>query len=133
LRELPDEAIDVLVERVGAEAGSPLLLTEVAQLGGALGRPAEGGGALSALDAEFMVFGIGIPMTPELGAALPGALDELHDAMGPWAAEDGYFNMAERPCDLDAVLPAEACKRLGDVKRQWDPDGMIVANHAVSL
>jgi hypothetical protein len=133
LRELSDEAIDALVGVVGPEAGSPLLLTELGHAGGALGRPADGGGALSKLDAEFVMLGIGVPMTPELGEALPGALDRLHDVMEPWSAEGGYLNYAERPCDLDALLPPETCERLAEVKRRWDPDGLIRANHAVSL
>ena len=53
--------------------------------------------------------------------------------MEPWAAAGGYFNFADDPCDADAILPAETCSRLAEVKRKWDPDGMIVANHAVSL
>ena len=133
LRELSDEAIDALVGVVGPEAGSPLLLTELGHAGGELGRPADGGGALSKLDAEFVMLGIGVPMTPELGEALPGALDRLHDVMEPWTAEGGYFNFAERPCDVDALLPPETCGRLAEVKRLWDPDGLIRANHAVSL
>ena len=44
------------------------------------------------------MLGIGVPMTPELGGALPGALDRLHDAMEPWSAEGGYLNFAERSC-----------------------------------
>jgi hypothetical protein len=133
LRELPDQAIEALVGVAGPEAGSPLLLTELAHLGGALGHPGEDGGALSALEAEFVLLGIGVPMTPELGEALPGALDALHDAMEPWSAEGGYLNFAERPCDVDAVLPRETCQRLADVKRRYDPDNLIRANHAVSL
>ena len=133
IRDLPDEAIEALVGTAGPEAGSPLLLTELSHLGGALGRPAEDGGALSELDAQFVLLGIGVPMTPELGEALPGALERLHDAMEPWSAEGGYFNFAERPCDVDALLPPETCERLAEVKRRWDPDGLIRANHAVSL
>jgi hypothetical protein len=53
--------------------------------------------------------------------------------MKPWSAEGGYFNYSERACDVDAILPAETCSRLADVKRKWDPDEMIRANHAVSL
>jgi FAD/FMN-containing dehydrogenase len=133
LRELPDEAIDALVGIVGPEAGSPLLFTELCHVGGALCRPAEGGGALSRLDAEFVMFGVGVPMTPDLGEALPGALDQLHETMEPWSAEGGYFNFAERPCDVDALLPPDTCDRLAEVKRRWDPDGLIRANHAVAL
>jgi len=132
IRELPDEAVDVFTE-LGDPEGSPLLLAELRQLGGALGRPDPDGGALSHLDAAFVMLGIGLPMTPELGEAIVGHLDRLDEGMRPWAADGGYFNFAERPCDADAILPAETCARLAEVKRQWDPEGTIVANHAVSL
>lgn len=132
IRELPDAAIDAFAALATPDA-SPLLLAELRQLGGALGRPGENGGALSHLDAEFVMLGIGLPMTPELGQAIDAHLDRLHEAMAPWAAAGGYFNFAERPCDADAILPAETCSRLAEVKRRWDPDGRIAANHVVSL
>jgi hypothetical protein len=72
-------------------------------------------------------------MTPELGARIGPHLDLLCDAMRPWAADGGYLNFAERPCDLDAILPAETCERLGEVKQRWDPAGTIRANHAVTV
>ena len=133
IRELPDGAIDAFAALAGPEGDSPLLLAELRQLGGALGRAEENGGALSHLDASFVMFGVGLPMTPELGQAIEGHLDRLHEAMQPWAADGGYYNFAERPCDADAILPPEVCTRLADVKRRYDPDGTIVANHAVSL
>jgi hypothetical protein len=132
IRELPDAAVDAFAE-LGDPETSPLLLTELRQLGGALGRPDPDGGALSHLDAAFVMLGIGLPMTPELGQAIESRLDRLAQTMAPWVAEGGYFNFAERPCDADAILPAETCARLAEVKRRWDPDGTIVANHAVSL
>jgi hypothetical protein len=133
IRDLPDEAIDAFVGLAGPDSGSPLLLAELRQLGGALGRASEGAGALSKLDAGFVMLGIGMPMTPELGAAVKDRLDSFDGAMAPWRAGGGYFNFAERPCDADAILPAETCARLAEIKRQWDPDGTIVANHAVAL
>jgi hypothetical protein len=133
IRELPDDAIDAFVGAAGPEAGSPLLLAELRQLGGALGRATENGGALSKLDAAFGMLAIGMPMTPELGQAIDAHLDELHEVMQPWASEGGYLNFAERPCDVDAILPPETCARLAEVKRHWDPDGMIRANHALSV
>ena len=47
LRELPDEAIDAWVGVAGVDSGSPLLLSELRHVGGALGRADENGGALS--------------------------------------------------------------------------------------
>ncbi len=132
IRELPDEAVAAFAE-LGDPETSPLLLAELRQLGGALGRPDPDGGALSHLDAAFVMLGIGMPMTPELGQAIETRLDSFDEAMAPWIADGGYFNFAERPCDTDAILPAETCARLAEVKRRYDPDGTIVANHAVSL
>lgn len=133
LRELPDEAIDAFVGVAGPESGSPLLLTELRQLGGALGRPDPNGGALSHLDADWVMFGVGMVMSQEMGEAVDAGLDRIHEAMEPWAADGGYFNFADRPCDTDAILPPDVCTRLAEVKRKWDPDGRIVGNHAVSL
>jgi FAD binding domain len=133
LGELDDEAIDVFYEAAGPESGSPLLLAELRQLGGALGRPAENGGALDKLDAEWVMLGIGMLMDPAMREPINAQLDKLADAMNPWAAEGGYFNYAERPCDVDAILPAATCDRLAHVKRSWDPDNLIRANHSVAL
>jgi FAD binding domain len=133
IRELSDEAIDAFVSVAGPDSGSPLLLSELRHLGGALGRPAENGGALSHLDAGFAMYSVGMPMTPELGEAIPRHLSRIDEAMRPWAADGGYYNFIEGPCDVDAILPPDVCDRLGEVKRRWDPDGRIVANHAVSL
>jgi FAD/FMN-containing dehydrogenase len=129
LADLPDEGIDAFVGVAGPDSGTPLLLTELRHLGGALGRPAENGGALSKLDGAFAMFGVGMPMSPELAEAIDRHLDNVHAAMAPWVSEGGYFNFAERACDVESILPAEVCERLGEVKRRWDPDGLIRANH----
>ena len=133
LRELPDEAIDTFVGAAGAESGTPLLLTEIRHIGGALAREGENAGALAKLDAEFLMFGIGMPMTPQLGEAIDGHLDHLAEAMSPWTAEGGYFNFAERTCEIDAILPAQTHERLLQVKQRWDPDGLIRANHELAV
>jgi hypothetical protein len=133
IRELSDEAIDAFVSVAGPGSGSPLLLSELRHLGGALGRPDESGGALSHLDAGFAMYSVGMPMTPELGEAIPAHLAKIAETMRPWRADGSYFNFVEGRCDVDAILPPDVCARLGEVKRKWDPDGRIVANHAVSL
>ncbi len=133
IRELPDEAIDAFVGAAGADAGSPLLLAELRHIGGALGRAGDDAGALAKLDADYLMFGIGMPMTPELGRAIDGHLDHLTDVMAPWSADGGYFNFAERECGVDSILPAAVCERLGEVKHRWDPDGLIRSNHAVTV
>ncbi len=131
--ELSDEVIDAFVSIAGPGSGSPLLLSELRHLGGALGRPDENGGALSHLDAGFAMYSVGMPMTPELGEAIPAHLAKIEETMRPWRAEGSYYNFVEGPCDVDAILPPDVCSRLGEVKSKWDPEGRVVANHAVSL
>jgi FAD binding domain len=133
LRELSDEAIDAWVAVAGPDSGTPLLLTELRQLGGALGRPDPKGGALSHLDADWVMYGVGMAMGPEMSEAAGAGLDRMHEAMEPWAADGGYFNFADRPCDSDAILPPDVCSRLVEVKRKWDPEGRLFGNHAVAL
>jgi FAD/FMN-containing dehydrogenase len=133
LSELPDDAVDAFVGAAGAESGTPLLLTEIRHIGGALGREGENPGALAKLDADYLMFGIGMPMTPQLGQAIDAQLDHLEQAMAPWRADGGYFNFAERSCAIDAILPHATHQRLLEVKRRWDPDGVIVANHELAL
>lgn len=79
------------------------------------------------------MFGIGVPMTPEMGVAIEDRLDRLDEAIDPRAAAGGYFNFAERPCDADSILPAEVCGRLAEVKRRRDPEGTIVGAHPVAV
>ena len=133
ISELPDEAIDAFVGAVGPDAGSPLLLAELRHIGGALGRAGDNPGALTKLDADFLMFAIGMPMTPELGQAIDGYLDHLDETMTPWRADGGYFNFAERSCGIDAILPADTHEKLLAVKRRWDPDGIISANHELTV
>jgi hypothetical protein len=133
ISELPDDAIDAFVGAVGPDAGSPLLLAELRHIGGALGRAGENAGALAKLDADFLMFGIGMPMTPELGQAIDGYLDHLDETMAPWRAAGGYFNFAERSCGIDAILPRDTHERLLEVKRRWDPEGLISANHELTV
>jgi hypothetical protein len=133
VKELPDEAIDAFYEVAGPDSDSPLLLAELRHMGGALARPAENGGALNKLEGDYVMLGIGMLMDPAMKDPIDATLDKLADAMKPWAAEGGYLNYAERPCDVDAILPPQTCERLALVKRSWDPDDLILANHAVAL
>ncbi len=129
---LSDEAIDAFVALTGPDSGSPLLLSELRHLGGELGRPPGDGGALCELGAGFALYSVGMPMTPELGEAIPRHLTQIEESMAPWIA-GAYYNFTERPCDVGAILPPGVCARLVEVKRNWDPAGRILANHTVSL
>jgi FAD binding domain len=132
IRELPDDAVDAFVSVAGPDAGSPLLVAELRHTGGALARPSKGAGALASLDGEFAMLGVGLPMGPEIAQAIDRHLDLLAEEMAPWKVPGGYFNFAERSCPVQEILSADVCARLAEVKRSFDPDGMIVANHPLA-
>ena len=103
LGELDDEAIDALVAVAGAGSGTPLVMAELRQLGGAVGRSGERHGAVDVMPGEFALFAVGIPMTPEVGAAVHAHLPKLIGAMAKWDAGTAYMNFAEehgRPGDV---------------------------------
>ncbi len=133
LREATQGAIDAFVETAGPNSGSPLLAAELRQCGGAVGTAAEGGGALSHLDADYVFAGIGLPMSPEMGKAIDERLDIVCEALEPWSTGSCYFNFADRPTELEAIFAPETLERLRDVKRRYDPDGLISGNHNISL
>jgi FAD binding domain len=133
LGECPAEAIDAWIEATGPESGSPLLSSELRQCGGALAEPADRGGALSHLEAEYVWAGIGLPMEPEMGEAINERIDSTIQALEPWSTETGYFNFSDRPRGIEKIFAADTLERLREVKGRYDPDGLISANHTVSL
>jgi hypothetical protein len=134
LRELPDEALDAFVEVAGPDSGSPLLMTELRQCGGVLREPAPGAGALSHLNAEFLCEGIGLPMTPELGEAIDGHIDATRQALEPWCTEYRYHNFADRmDIKSESIFDAPTLERMRDVKRRYDPDGLIQGSRALTV
>jgi hypothetical protein len=132
LDDLPAAAVDAFVANAGAGSGSPLLSVEVRHMGGALARPSAEQGALGSTDAQFAFFGIGIPMTPEMGAAVEARLDTLLEVLAPWRSERSYMNFVERPTKGGRGLFAEqAYARLRRIKQAVDPRELIRANHPI--
>ena len=93
---LTDETIDAALEHVGPGKETPLLMFELRHLGGALARPAAGGGALPKLEGEFIAFGVGMVMSPEMGVAVDNAARRLMTSLAPWSAGRSYLNFTER-------------------------------------
>ena len=131
LGSLPAAGVDAFLEQVGPDATSALLTAELRQLGGALGRPHEGGGVLSHLEGEFVTFAGGVAATPELGEAAYADASRLMSALGPWSNGRQYLNFAENVVDPRAAYPASAWTQLAGIRSAVDPEGIFAANHPV--
>jgi FAD/FMN-containing dehydrogenase len=131
LDELPDAAIESFLALTGRNSGSTLLTAELRQLGGALGRPAEGAGALPMLEGKFVLFGAAVAATPELAARGHADAAALVDALSAYSSGRDYLNFAENPVDMSRSFPAETWRRLQQVRQAYDPTGRLKANHQV--
>ncbi|HVG68426.1 MAG TPA: BBE domain-containing protein, partial [Gaiellales bacterium] len=132
LEEFGPEAISALVGLTGPGTNSPLLSVEIRHIGGAVARESDSHGVLASIEAPFALFGVGIPMTPEMRAAIEGTLDGMRLSMAPYIASQAYFNFSERAADpANFYGAAERYARLCEIKSMVDPDGMFRANHAL--
>jgi UDP-N-acetylenolpyruvoylglucosamine reductase len=128
---IDDAGIDRLVELAGAGSSSPLVMVELRHVGGALHRSAPRHGAADVLPGEFMAFAVGIPVVPELAAAIETDLGLLRDALAPYDTQRTYLNFVERAVDPAAFYGEEAYARLRAVKAAVDPDELLRANHPI--
>ena len=131
LASFPDAAVDAFLAEAGPDARTSLLMAELRQLGGALGRSPEGGGVLSRLDGQFLGFAGGIAATPEMGAQAHADAVRFTEALAPFASGREYLNFAENPVDTRAAYDADVWTQLTGIRSAVDPDGVFAASHPV--
>ena len=131
LDTLPEAGIERLLEVAGPGSGSALLSTELRQLGGALGRRAEGAGALASLPGSFLAFAVGIPLDPE--TPVQQHADRVVDALEPWSVPGRYLNFVEQRYEVSTGYDTDTWNRLRSIRRSVDPNGLFLANHEIPV
>ncbi len=129
LGELDDAALAAFVEVAGPDSGSPLLMAELRQLGGALARGGEGCGRV---DGAFCLFGVGMPMDPAMAPAITAHVDLLVERMSPWATGGAYLNFTERGGDAALLHDEETYSRLRTARAASDPEQLLVSSHPIA-
>jgi FAD/FMN-containing dehydrogenase len=130
LDEVGEDGIAAFVTATRA-AGPALLSAELRQLRGAVGRRPEGGGAVASLDADLLLFAVGITPVPEAVPMVRAAVAAVHAAVRPWWTGGSYLNFAEEPRTAEELFGSETAARLKAVKAAVDPAGTIRSNHPV--
>ena len=124
------ETADAYLELGGPSAQTPFVSLEIRQLGGALKRATPDPGAGGPLTSEALAFATGVPVDPDLGAALDRAHDALRERLSPWIGKrSSLLTFDERGRSLRGAFTAPVADRLAAVTRSYDPDGIFVANH----
>jgi FAD/FMN-containing dehydrogenase len=131
LGDFPDAAVDAFLEAAGPGSGTSLLMAELRQLGGALGRPHEGGGALSHLEGTFAAFGCAIAATPEMAAQGSADAHRFVEALAPYSNGRSYLNFAENAVDAKSAYDEDRWAQLKGIRCAVDEHGIFLANHAI--
>jgi FAD/FMN-containing dehydrogenase len=131
LAELPPEAVDALLEVAGPGSSSPLISVEIRHLGGALAEPRPDHGAMASLDGNFLVFAVGIPVTPEIGAAVSKYVQFVRSALAPWDAGKSYINFTQRQVEAQDFYRDDTYRRLRRIKARYDRGDLFRADHPI--
>ena len=130
LDRLPSEAVDAITAVAGAGAAIPLLSVELRHLGGELARPRPENGALASVDAEYVLYAVGMTPVPELVEPVMAQVEAVKRALSPWAARQMYLNFAETH-SAAPFWTEQAYRRLRRIKAAVDPADLIRANHPI--
>ncbi len=133
VRELPDELLDELLERIVALGRPP---------GGILieslhGAPKDADAPSGALGFRHAAFNISVMATwqdPGLDAEQIDWARQTAAAVEPWSVSGGYVNymQADEPIErVRAAFGAEAFERLQALKRQYDPNNVLRRNQNI--
>jgi hypothetical protein len=131
LHRLDDSSLDRLVDAVGADADVPLTVVQVRHLGGALARAATEDGPNGAIDEQYSLFCLGVPVAPGLPEAIEAAFGDVRTALEGQRSGRTLFNFLGAESDLGATFSAEARARLRRVKSTNDPAGTFRSNRPV--
>ncbi|MDQ7981550.1 FAD-binding oxidoreductase [Paraburkholderia sp. SARCC-3016] len=132
LRELPARAQDKLIELVGPDAKTTLVMAELRALGGAWAREPAVPNAVSTRGLPYSLLGVAAgPLSQE--SQLKRMVAELLDGMSPWQGERRYVNnlAPDEATDAAAIYGPECYKRLAFIKKNYDPTNMFRLNHNV--
>ena len=130
LPELPDDAIDALVDKA-AEARSPFTAVYLAPLGGALARTDRTSMALAVPDTKWYYFCEALWWDPAAADAEIAWAHAFKDTMRPWALDKAPANFVtadEGEKRLRASFGDDKYERLVAIKTSYDPGNVFALN-----
>lgn len=127
LREIDDSTIEKIVEGAGPDSGSPLVIAELRQLGGAFSRSPEGGGALGRLDARYAFLAIWLNV-PELAEVGRQYADALRESLAPWNTGFVAPTFVESSHQPYRAFDDATASGVDAIRRGVDPHGLFRGN-----
>ncbi len=129
LRELSDEAIDILIRHVGPGNGpSPVVFAEVRHAGGAIARTNSRANAYGNRDASLLLQMVGVTPTPEAHRQLSQYTGQIKAQLRPYLTGGVYMNFLEGEESQQRVADGfspETYQRLAALKAAYDPNNRL--------
>jgi FAD/FMN-containing dehydrogenase len=132
LREFPAQAQDKLIELVGPDAETALVIAELRALGGAWDRKPAVPNAVATRGLPYSLLGVAAgPLSQE--KQLKRSVAELLDGMKSWQGDRRFVNnlAPDEAADAAAIYGPERYERLTSIKKTYDPANMFRLNHNV--
>lgn len=133
VRELPDELIDALIERMGAMERPPGQIL-IESLHGASDDADPASSAVGFRGAAFNVSAMGTWQDPSLDDEYIAWTRETAAALEPWSfTGGGYVNymQADEPIERVRAAFGESFDRLQDLERRYDPGNLLHRNQNI--
>ncbi|WP_308123657.1 FAD-binding oxidoreductase [Modestobacter marinus] len=123
LRDFPAEAAELLLAVAGPGSGSPQVLVEVRQLGGAYAREAEHPNAFDHRAARYSVLVVGMAPDP----AAPGHAEAVFSALADWDTGTVWpnFGPVHDARSARRAYGEATRRRLAEIVAAYDPDGVL--------
>lgn len=129
LRELSDEAIDVLVQYgAPSEGPPPLIFAEVRHAGGMVSQVDRDANAYGNRDAFLLLQMVGVTPTPEAHGHLQQYTAQIKGRLQPYLTGGVYMNFLEGEESQGRVKDGyapQAFRRLTELKAVYDPDNRL--------
>lgn len=127
MADLTDDTIDAVVELM---AGKELMMVQFRHVGGALHRPAEGGGVRPTVPGAITMYSVGILANPDTRPAVLDAQARLDGIIAP-SSVGRFAGFVEAVTDPAELFPADSLDRLREVIARYDPDDVFQASKPV--
>jgi FAD/FMN-containing dehydrogenase len=133
LREFPAQAQDRLIELVGPDSDTSLMIAELRALGGAWDREPAVRNAVATRGLAYSLLGVSEGSLAQ-EQQLKTSVAELLDGMRPWQGDRRFANnlAPDEADDAAAIYGPERYQRLATIKKTYDPANMFRLNHNIT-
>ncbi|MFN8622435.1 MAG: FAD-binding oxidoreductase [Chloroflexota bacterium] len=132
LGAFPGDAVDALLAAAGPGSGSPQIVVEVRQLGGAVMEEPAVPAVFPARSVPFHLFAVGVGAPPVVDAVRAHST-ALLKAMEPWTMKGALPNFAlgSSAVRMARVFPGDTLVRLSGIARTYDPNGILLGGRGL--